>query len=210
MHPFITARLFIVFTTQRSGSSWTMDLLGTQEGIGIPTMKESMLPTHRANQEHWPAFKWASWRDEAERAFANVVASNPAAHAVGWKLMYDQVPAKMILIVRYHGCATRLACCTVWVPHRPRALSIYQVPAKLIGPFVEWVRNSSIRVVHLVREASLLRHLSSDEAHRTKYYHSTLSGGKLTANLATRRRLSGSGAPVRIELENARHIFQPP
>ena len=117
MHPFITARLFIVFTTQRSGSSWTMDLLGTQEGIGMPTMKESMLPTHRANQEHWPAFKWASWRDEAERAFANVVASNPAAHAVGWKLMYDQVPAKMILIVRYHGCATRLACCTVWVPH---------------------------------------------------------------------------------------------
>ena len=83
------------------------------------------------------------------------------------------------------------------------------MPAPLIGPFVEWVRNSSIRVVHLVREASLLRHLSSDEAHRTKYYHSTLSGGKLTANLATRRRLSGSGAPVRIELENARHIFKP-
>ena len=94
----ITARAFIVFTTQRSGSGWTMDLLGTQEGIiGIPgTMTESMLPTHRANTEHWPAFKWASWRDEAERAFANVVASNPAAHAVGWKLMYNQVPAKSI------------------------------------------------------------------------------------------------------------------
>ena len=51
-----------------------------------------------------------------------------------------------------------------------RALSIDQVPASLIGPFVEWVRNSSIRVVHLVREASLLRHLSSDKAHRTKIY----------------------------------------
>ena len=93
---------------------------------------------------------------------------------------------------------------------RPRethgALSIDQVPASLIGPFVEWVRNSSIRVVHLVREASLLRHLSSDEAHRTKNYH-TLSSGNQTATLATRR-LSDSGAPVRIKLENARHICQ--
>ena len=51
---------------------------------------------------------------------------------------------------------------------KTRALSLYQVPALLVGPFVEWVRNSSIRVVHLVREASLLRHLSSEKAHRTK------------------------------------------
>ena len=93
----MAARPFIVFTTQRSGSGWTMDLLGTQEGISIPGISnglqtESMLPTHTANREHWHAFKWESWRDEAERAFANVLASNPAAHAVGWKLMYNQVP----------------------------------------------------------------------------------------------------------------------
>ena len=80
------------------------------------------------------------------------------------------------------------------------ALSIYQVPAELIGPFVEWVRNSSIRVVHLVREASLLRHLSSDEAHRTNNYH-TLPSSYQTAHTLATRRLSGSGAPVRIELE---------
>ena len=95
----IASRPFIVFTTQRSGSGWAMDLLGTQEDIGIPGISnglqtESMLPTHRANKEHWPAFKWEAWRDEAERAFANVVASNPPARAVGWKLMYNQVPAR--------------------------------------------------------------------------------------------------------------------
>ena len=93
----MAARPFIVFTSQRSGSGWTMDLLGTQEGIGTPGISkldgtESMLPTHKANKEHWHAFKWESWRYEAERAFANVVASNPAARAVGWKLMYNQVP----------------------------------------------------------------------------------------------------------------------
>ena len=104
----MAARPFIVFTTQRSGSGWTMDLLGTQEGIRTPGISkldgtESMLPTHKANKEHWHAFKWEAWRDEAERAFANVVASNPAARAVGWKLMYDQVPQLDRQIVGYHA-----------------------------------------------------------------------------------------------------------
>ena len=153
-------RPFLVFTTQRSGSAWTMDLLGTQKSIGTPPEhSESMLPTHRANKEQWQSFKWEAWRDVAERAFVNVTARNPAALAVGWKLMYDQVPAP------------------------------------LIGPFVEWVRNNSIRVVHLVREASLLQHLSSDEAHRTKVYHTTLSGGNQTP-----------GVPVQLDLEAGRHI----
>ena len=165
----ITGRLsaprpFLVFTTQRSGSQWTMDLLGSQEGIGTPAdggeHSESMLPTHRANAQHWKSFKWQAWRDEAERAFANVSARNPAALAVGWKLMYNHVPAP------------------------------------LIGPFVQWVRNSSIRVVHLVREASLLQHLSSDEAHRTKLYHS-LSGGKHTPATKTR------GVSVQLDLKAA-------
>ena len=92
-------RSFLVVTTQRSGSGWVMDLLGTQEGVGVPGKAdgvnglhtESMLPAHRANREDWPTFKWEAWRDEAERAFANVVAGNPTAHAIGWKLMYDQV-----------------------------------------------------------------------------------------------------------------------
>ena len=163
----ITGRLsaprpFLVFTTQRSGSQWTMDLLGSQEGIGTPAdggeHSESMLPTHRANAQHWKSFEWQAWRDEAERAFANVSARHPAALAVGWKLMYNHVPAQ------------------------------------LTGPFVEWVRNSSIRVVHLVREASLLQHLSSDEAHRTKVYHTTLSGGNQTP-----------GVPVQLDLEAGRH-----
>ena len=156
-------RPFLVFTTQRSGSQWTMDLLGSQEGIGTPAdggeHSESMLPTHRANVQQWKSFKWQAWRDEAERAFANVSARHPAALAVGWKLMYNHVPAQ------------------------------------LTGPFVEWVRNSSIRVVHLVREASLLQHLSSDEAHRTKVYHTTLSGGHQTP-----------GVPVQLDLEAGRHI----
>ena len=62
-----------------------------------------------------------------------------------------------------------------------------QVPAPLVGPFVEWVRNNSIRVVHLVREASLLQHLSSDEARRTNVYHArdhARSGGEQAAAAA--------------------------
>ena len=73
-----------------------------------------------------------------------------------------------------------------------------QVPAPLVGPFVEWVRNNSIRVVHLLCEASLLQHLSSDEAHRTKLYHS-LSGGKHTPATKTR------GVSVQLDLKAARH-----
>jgi LPS sulfotransferase NodH len=160
-------RPFLVFTTQRSGSGWTMDLLGIQKRIGTPAdggklHSESMLPTQRANAQHWKSFKWEAWRDVAERAFVNVSARNPAALAVGWKLMYDQVPAP------------------------------------LVEPFVEWVRNNSIRVVHLVREASLLQHLSSEEALRTKVYHTTLSGGNQTP-----------GVPVQLDLEAGRHIHAP-
>lgn len=46
-----------------------------------------------------------------------------------------------------------------------------KLPAPLLAPFVAWARNKSIRVVHLVREASLLRTLSSSEAHHTHIYH---------------------------------------
>lgn len=175
-------RPFLVFTTQRSGSQWTMDLLGSQEGIGTPAdggeQSESMLPTHRANQQHWKSFKWQSWRDEAERAFANVSARNPAALAVGWKLMYNQVPVQ------------------------------------LIGPFVQWVRNNSIRLVHLVREASLLQHLSTGEARRTKVYHA-LSGGDQTTKTVTTTVIGTpvtqiQSVPVQLNWETARHTcFHP-
>ena len=183
----ITGRLsaprpFLVFTTQRSGSQWTMDLLGSQEGIGTPAdggeHSESMLPTHRANAQHWKSFKWQAWRDEAERAFANVSARHPAALAVGWKLMYNHVPAQ------------------------------------LTGPFVEWVRNSSIRVVHLVREASLLQHLSSDEARRTNVYHAR-SGGDQTAAAAAATAIGTPvtqtrGVPVQLNTATARRTGFPP
>ena len=158
----ITGRLsaprpFLVFTTQRSGSQWTMDLLGSQEGIGTPAdggeHSESMLPTHRANAQHWKSFKWQAWRDEAERAFANVTARHPAALAVGWKLMYNHVPAP------------------------------------LTAPFVEWVRNSSIRVVHLVREASLLQHCP---VRRPPVYHARTGGEQTTAAAAA----AAIGTPV--------------
>ena len=175
-------RPFLVFTTQRSGSQWTMDLLGSQEGIGTPAdggeHSESMLPTHRANVQQWKSFKWQAWRDEAERAFANVSARNPAALAVGWKLMYNHVPAQLTV------------------------------------PFVEWVRNSSIRVVHLVREASLLQHLSSDEARRTNVYHAR-SGGEQTTAAATAAAIGPPvtqtrGVPVQLNTATARRTGFPP
>ena len=166
-------RPFLVFTTQRSGSGWTMDLLGTQESIGTPAKtSEMMLPTHRANAERWKSFKWQAWRDEAERAFANVSARNPAALAVGWKLMYNQVPAP------------------------------------LIGPFVQWVRNNSIRVVPLVREASLLQYLSSAEARRTNVYHALSGGDQTTAAVATMAIgtpvTQTRGVPVQLNWETVR------
>ena len=169
-------RPFLVFTTQRSGSQWTMDLLGSQEGIGTPAdggaQSEMMLPTHRANAERWKSFKWQAWRDEAERAFANVSARNPAALAVGWKLMHNQVPAP------------------------------------LIGPFVQWVRNNSIRVVHLVREASLLQYLSSAEARRTNVYHALSGGDQTTAAVATMAIgtpvTQTRGVPVQLNWETVR------
>ena len=89
------------------------------------------------------------------------------------------------------------------------------VPAPLIGPFVQWVRNSSIRVVHLVREASLLQHLSSDEARRSNVYHAR-SGGEQTAAAAAAATAIGTpvtqtrGVPVQLNTATARRTcFHP-
>jgi len=136
---------YLLFTTQRSGSTWVCDVLHRQNGIDCGVAN----PQHETS-EHYPShisemmieysymkhslvngfdystITWDKWRADCEAAFARLEreAADDAV-GVGFKLMYDQVP--------------------------PR----------LESAFVSWLAQANVTVVHLVREATALKVASS-------------------------------------------------
>jgi len=134
-HPVPPA--FVLFTTQRSGSTWVCEVLHAQPGIMCG--KQEFNPGQAEPGQLWQdrrgelmlsaqnsstALSWDDWRRDAEQAFT--IIAKEALHrrhtdAVGFKLMYNQVP--------HH----------------------------LRNNFIEWLVQQSISVLHLVREATVLR-----------------------------------------------------
>jgi len=132
---------YLLFTTQRSGSTWFCDVLARQPGVqcgvevpgdgklGQPSrvsemmIKYSYMKSRVVEGYNYSTVPWAKWRADSEAQWARLTASHERHEipAIGYKLMYDQVP--------------------------PR----------LVSEFIKYVVEGNISVVHLEREAVLLQ-----------------------------------------------------
>ena len=65
------ATRFILLTTQRSGSTWTSELIGTHGHIST-TFNEPMNSFRKdvGGWKEWKQLPWERWEEEAEKAFA--------------------------------------------------------------------------------------------------------------------------------------------
>jgi hypothetical protein len=139
---------YLLFSSQRSGSTWTCQVLDAQLGISCGrTPPEGQEPDHGTEKQAELMIQfspsilirdqgmihsevtWAQWSTALKAAFATVRKEfcPPGSHrrTVGFKLMYDQVP--------------------------------YQ----LVPQFLSFLESNEVTVLHLVREAAVLR-LASD------------------------------------------------
>ena len=131
---------YLLFTTQRSGSTWFCDVLSRQPGVecGVPrrdihNLAEMMI--HYSYCRPCANVTWEKWRADSDAQFAKLLLQNPDGKtAMGFKLMYDQVPPQ------------------------------------LVGAFVRYVAEENISVVHLEREAVLLQVASAFQANKSKMH----------------------------------------
>ena len=134
---------YLLFTTQRSGSTWFCELLERQPGVqcgveghggqGQPSrisemmIKYSYMKSRVVGGYDYSTVPWAKWRADCDAQWARLTASHERHEipneipAIGYKLMYNQVP--------------------------PR----------LVNEFIKYVVEENISVVHLEREAVLLQ-----------------------------------------------------
>lgn len=112
-------QLFLILTTQHSGSDWFSEQLNARSDIACDL--ESLIELDRMRLKEPPT--WGDWQQQCMEALEEArskAASRKHAAAAGFKLMYSQVR------------------------HDP-----YN--------FTSWLVEKNISVLHLVREASLLR-----------------------------------------------------
>jgi len=141
--------LFLLFTTQRSGSGWTCQVLDAQPHIAcgkktetkfLPEMMIHYSPSvwQKKSRIARQTIPWAMWVADANKAFEILREENcgpegvPGQMAIGFKLMYDQVPDH------------------------------------LVPNFLRFVVHHNITMLHLVREAvilSLASHSQTSVAH---------------------------------------------
>ena len=145
---------WLLFTSQRSGSTWTCQVLNAQPGVacGLPAttpagvlgeLMEWLSPEPLRRRKRTQAdVTWAEWQTEAEGAFA-ALRKKQGCHgggagdqqrAIGFQLMYDQVPPQHT------------------------------------GRFLEYVASRNITVLHLVREATVLRLASHMQTHSPRWH----------------------------------------
>jgi len=129
---------FLLFTSQRSGSTWFCDVLARQPGVvcGAPNnnkratlsvyVSELLIKYSFIRKNTSRVVTWKEFHGSLEHAFtltaeALTQKGTEPKLAHGFKLMYDQVPDN------------------------------------LVEPFVAWLRENHVAVLHLVREALPLR-----------------------------------------------------
>jgi len=157
---------YLLFTTQRSGSTWFCDVLARQPGVqcgvergpggqGQPSrvsemmIKYSYMRTRLVEGYDYSTVPWAKWRADSEAQWARLTASHThEIPAIGYKLMYDQVP--------------------------PR----------LVNEFIKYVVEENISVVHLEREAVLLQ-VASHHQTKTGMMHDTNASSAAATRAST-------------------------
>lgn len=134
---------YILLSTQRSGSTWTCDLLQQQDGISCggrsATMgtKVSELLIKYSFEKSADAI-WLTYKKDLDSAFAEACQYNPAG-SIGFKLMYNQIP--------------------------PQFLEE--------GNLETYMRENGVSFLHLVREAKVLKLASSYNVKHQKSHHTT-------------------------------------
>jgi len=171
---------YILFTTQRSGSTWLCDVLRRQPGIecGISTahnhiqhisemmMHYSFMKNRVVQGYDYSNITWAKWRADCEAQFALLTRESSGkekATAIGFKLMYDQVP--------------------------PR----------LMSAFVTYVAREHITIIHLEREAVLLQVAS---------HFQTQSGLMHETDAANAAKIRQSTAPLAAPFETVKQMMK--
>jgi len=135
---------YILLSSQRSGSTWTCDLLQHQDGIscgGRPSKgklsvpKSELLIKYSFEIDH-ASTTWPTYKKDLDSAFAEACEDNPAV-SIGFKLMYDQIP--------------------------PQFLEE--------GNLETYMRENGVSFLHLVREAKILRQASHYNEQNTNPNH---------------------------------------
>ena len=128
---------FLLFTSQRSGSTWFFDVLSRQPGVVCGATRnekaklsvlvsELLIQYSVSRRNKSRVVMWKEFQESLENAFmatAYTLAKKGTEPrlAHGFKLMYNQVPDN------------------------------------LVEPFIAWLRENNVAVLHLVREALPLR-----------------------------------------------------
>ena len=123
---------FLLFTTQRSGSTWFCEALGRQREVYCPEMSELLIEFSRKPYRQVSADSAKEWTRAADAAFARVCsdAERQGKKIAGFKLMYDQVKGPF------------------------QTMDNVNLPEAW---FKNYLLKSQVRVLHLVREAVILR-----------------------------------------------------
>lgn len=97
---------YILLTTQRSGSTWVCELLDTQRGVtcGFHGASEMLIQYSRILKNRTIGLAWETYENDFLAAMQAVLSaaldgqkSKPTSHiAVGFKLMYNQIPYEFI------------------------------------------------------------------------------------------------------------------
>lgn len=170
-------RLWVLLTSQRSGSTFFCQVLNFQPGlaVGVPSAKspsgtrEEMLIGYSYSYPS-PTVTWEEWRGAAGQAFDAVKRAGCDADAgikaVGFKIMYNQIPPHLF----------------------PRVLA--------------WLSASKVAVVHLVREAAVLRLASHAQSAVDHSANATYVNAHVTHPMTWRDPSRVVDAVRRIEEEN--------
>jgi LPS sulfotransferase NodH len=172
--------LYLLLTTQRSGSTWACQLLNSQPGIncglqGVPlgdgnsgTISETMIQYSFMRRKD-PALRNVtldSYTVSLERALTKAAESSRcgldgAGGAAGFKLMYDQIPDHLVAVPKGRQEA---------------------------APLMKWLAERRVSVVHLVREATILRFASQSQTEwaGVPNFHGHTNNESLAAAMAAR------------------------
>lgn len=151
-HQAPSPKRFLLFSTQRSGSTWLCSLLNAQDGAmcGIPKLRYELMMEYSGLRAAHKVFSQTQWEKDADKYFQRLRdAQNQSGSrlsnkqsAIGFKLQYDQV-----------------------APDHER--------------FVDYLQRNNIAIIHLVREASILILASRKQFESTRPHMTNATEAKL-------------------------------
>lgn len=155
---------YVLLTTQRSGSTWTCSLLDQIEDFSCGGRSKGSLhrPEILINYSFLDrsAVSWSTYQKDLDNAFAEACKFNPA-EAIGFKLMYNQLPQQFFDD----------------------------------GNMAGYFRRNNVSVLHLVREAKILKLASEYNNQQQINMFDTHARHTTNATLAEKFRITAQKMP---------------